>query len=72
MSKDKLPNPDLDYTSPLELDLDEVALASHALREYMNLKGYEVSNNTKQLEEKFQAYINRRLGPSRMTIEIEE
>jgi hypothetical protein len=68
----KLPNPDIDYQGLLELDLEEAGLASHALRFYMNAKGYEVSNNTKQLEDKLQAYINRRLGPSKMTIELEE
>lgn len=68
----KLPNPDIDYQGLLELDLEEAALASHALRFYINAKGYEVSSNTKQLEDKLQAYINRRLGPSKMTIELEE
>jgi hypothetical protein len=38
----------------------------------MNAKGYEVSDNTKQLEDKLQAYINRRLGPSKLVIELEE
>lgn len=72
VTKDKLPNPNIHYMAPLELGLEEAALASHALRFYMNAKGYEVSANTKQLEDKLQAYINRRLGPSRMTIELEE
>ena len=72
MKKDNLPNPDLDYTSPLELSLEEAALASHALRFYMNAKGYEVSRNTQELEAKLQAYINRRLGPSKLVIELEE
>jgi len=68
----KLPNPDLDYTDALELDLEEAALASHALRFYMNAKGFEVSDNTQKLEDKLQAYINRRLGPSKLVIELEE
>lgn len=72
MAKDKLPNPDLSYTSPLELSLEEAGLASHALRFYMNAKGYEVSRNTQELEAKLQAYINRRLGPSKLVIELEE
>jgi hypothetical protein len=67
-----LPNPDLEYQGLLELNLEEAGLASHALRFYMNAKGYEVSSNTKQLEDKLQAYINRRLGYSKMTIELEE
>lgn len=72
MNKDQLPNPNIDYTSHLELDLEEAALASHALRFYMSAKGIEVSENTQKLEDKLQAYINRRLGPAKMTIEVEE
>lgn len=68
----KLPNPDIDYQGLLELDLEEAGLASHALRFYMNAKGYEVSDNTKQLEDKLQAYINRRLGPSKLVVELDE
>jgi hypothetical protein len=68
----KLPNPDIEYQGLLELNLEEAGLASHALRFYMNAKGYEVSDNTKQLEDKLQAYINRRLGPSKLVIELEE
>lgn len=72
MKKDNLPNPNLDYTSPLELSLEEAALASHALRFYMNAKGYEVSRNTQELEAKLQSYIEHRLGPRKMTIELDE
>jgi hypothetical protein len=72
MSKEKLPNPELDYTAPLELSLEEAALASHALRFYMNAKGYEVSRNTPELEAKLQSYIEHRLGPRKMTIELDE
>jgi len=72
VTEDKLPNPNLDYTSALELDLEEATLASHALRFYMNAKGYEVSDNTQKLEDKLQSYINRRLGPSKMTVELDE
>lgn len=68
----KLPNADLEYQGLLELNLEEVGLASHALRFYMNAKGYEVSRNTQELEAKLQAYINRRLGPSKLVIELEE
>ena len=68
----KLPNPDIEYQGLLELNLEEAGLASHALRFYMNAKGYEVSDNTKQLEEKLQAYINRRLGPSKLVVELDE
>ncbi|MBA4026678.1 MAG: hypothetical protein C0473_00400 [Cyanobacteria bacterium DS3.002] len=67
-----LPNPNIEYQELLELNLEEAGLASHALRFYMNAKGYEVSNNTKQLEDKLQAYINRRLGPAKLVIELEE
>lgn len=68
----KLPNPDIEYQGLLELDLEEAGLASHALRFYMNAKGYEVSDNTKHLEDKLQAYINRRLGPSKLIVELDE
>lgn len=67
-----LPNPDLEYQELLELDIEEVGLASHALRFYMNAKGYEVSDNIQKLEDKLQAYINRRLGPSKLVVELEE
>jgi len=68
----KLPNPDIEYQGLLELNLEEAGLASHALRFYMNAKGYEVSDNTKQLENKLQAYINRCLGPSKLVVELDE
>lgn len=67
-----LPNSEIEYKGLIELNLEEAGLASHALRFYMNAKGYEVSNNTKQLEDKLQAYINWRLGPSKLVIELEE
>ena len=38
----------------------------------MNAKGYEVSRNTQELEAKFQSYIEHRLGPRKMTIELDE
>ncbi len=65
-----LPNPDLDYESPLELDLDESTLALHALRAYINTKGHEVSQNTRDLENKLQAYLDRRFGGDKMIVEI--
>jgi len=68
---DKLPNPNLEYDAALELDLDESTLALHALRAYINLKGHEVSQNTKDLENKLQTYIDRRLGGDKMVIEID-
>jgi len=68
----KLPNPDLDYQELLELNLEEAGLASHALRFYMTAKGLEVSDNTQKLEDKLQAYINRRLRPSKLVIELGE
>lgn len=49
MSKDKM---------PLVLDEMEASLALHALRFYMNAKGYEVSNNTKELESKLDNFLN--------------
>jgi len=67
-----LPNSEIEYKGLLELNLEEAGLASHALRFYMNAKGYEVSRNTQELEAKLQAYINRRLGPSKLVIELEE
>jgi hypothetical protein len=66
-----LPNPDLDYEAPLELDLDESSLALHALRAYINMKGNEVSENTCELEQKLQTYIDRRLGGDKMIVEID-
>lgn len=69
--KSQLPNPDLDYDAPLELDLDESSLALHALRAYMNMKGNEVSQNTKDLENKFQVYIDRRLGNDKVTVQLD-
>lgn len=66
-----LPNPELDYDAPLELDLDESSLALHALRAYINMKGNEVSQNTTELENKLQTYIDRRLGGDKMIVEID-
>ena len=43
---------------PLVLDEMEASLVLHALRFYMNAKGYEVSNNTKELESKLDAFLN--------------
>lgn len=68
----KLPNPDLNYEAPLELDLDEASLALHALRAYINMKGNEVSQNTKDLENKLEVYINRRLGNDKMIVSIDK
>jgi hypothetical protein len=67
-----LPRADLEVTEPLGLSHEEAALASHALRFYMNAKGYEVSRNTQELEAKLQSYIEHRLGPRKMTIELDE
>ena len=44
--------------TPLTLDEMEAALALHALRFYMNAKGYEVSQNSKDLEAKLDDYLN--------------
>ncbi|CAN5440171.1 hypothetical protein BH10CYA1_BH10CYA1_62130 [soil metagenome] len=43
---------------PLMLDEMEVSLALHALRFYINAKGAEVSNNTRELEGKFDDFLN--------------
>lgn len=43
---------------PLDLDELETSLALHALRFYMNAKGFEISDNTKRLEAKFDAYLS--------------
>lgn len=43
---------------PLELDEEEAALARHALRFYMNAKGFEVSSNTERLDAKLEKYLN--------------
>ena len=43
---------------PLVLDEMEASLALHALRFYMNAKGCEVSNNTKELESKLDGFLN--------------
>lgn len=43
---------------PLVLDEMEASLALHALRFYMNAKGFEVSNNTKELETKLDGFLN--------------
>lgn len=43
---------------PVVLDEMEASLALHALRFYMNAKGFEVSNNTKELESKLDGYLN--------------
>jgi len=44
--------------TPLQLDEMETSLALHALRFYMNAKGFEISDNTKRLEAKFDAYLS--------------
>lgn len=44
--------------TPLILDEMETSLALHALRFYMNAKGLEISDNTKRLEAKFDAYLS--------------
>ena len=44
--------------SPLILDEMETSLALHALRFYINAKGAEVSNNTRELETKFEDFLN--------------
>ena len=44
--------------TPLKLDEMETSLALHALRFYMNAKGLEISDNTKRLEAKFDAYLS--------------
>jgi len=44
--------------TPLVLDEMEASLALHALRFYMNAKGFEVSNNTKELETKLDGFLN--------------
>ena len=43
---------------PINLDESEASLALHALRFYMNAKGYEVSDNTKRLESKLDDYLS--------------
>jgi hypothetical protein len=53
-----------DEKLPLNLDPFEAALALHALRFYMNAKGYEVSQNTLDLEAKLGAF----LGDERFTV----
>jgi hypothetical protein len=42
----------------LKLDEREASLALHALRFYMNAKGFEISSNTKHLEAKLDKFIN--------------
>lgn len=42
----------------LKLDEREASLALHALRFYMNAKGFEVSSNTERLEAKLEEYLN--------------
>lgn len=42
----------------LNLDGREASLALHALRFYMNAKGFEISQNTKDLEAKLEAYLS--------------
>ena len=49
MSKEKM---------PLVLDEMEASLALHALRFYINAKGFEVSSNTKELESKLDGFLN--------------
>jgi hypothetical protein len=43
---------------PLVLDEMEASLALHALRFYINAKGYEVSHSTTELESKLDAFLN--------------
>lgn len=47
-----------DQKTPLNFDEQEASLALHALRFYINANGYEVSDNTKQLELKLDAYLS--------------
>lgn len=67
-----LPNPDIDYAGALELDLAEAALALHALRSYISLKGAEVSENTRLLESKLESFVDRRLGYDKLVVEVDE
>jgi len=47
----KLPNPNLEYSEALSLDLEEAALALHALRFYISGKRPGgISENTRSLE----------------------
>lgn len=68
----KLPNPNLNFEGPLELDMEDAIVALHALREYISRKGAEVSENTKRLERKLESYVDRRLGNEKLTVELEE
>ena len=65
----KLPDPDLDYTGALELDLTEATLMLHALRSYMSGKGAEISEGTRLLESKLESFIDRRLGYEKLVVE---
>lgn len=47
-----------DDKEPLELDEMEASLALHALRFYMNAKGFEISSNTRRLEAKLDGYLS--------------
>ena len=68
----QLPNPDLDYTGTLELDLTEATLMLHALRSYIGHKGAEISEGTRLLENKLESFIDRRLGYEKLVVEITE
>lgn len=68
----KLPNPDMDYTGALELDLAEAALALHAMRSYISLKGAEVSENTRLLASKLESFVDRHLGYDKLIVEVAE
>lgn len=73
MSKDNLPNPALEYSSALSLDLDEAVLALHALRFFISVKGAgEISEKTTLLENKLDSFLDRRLGYDKLEIEITE
>jgi len=72
-TNNKLPNPNLEYSEALSLDLEEAALALHALRFYISGKGPGgISENTTSLESKLDSFINRRLGYDKMTVEVED
>lgn len=73
MSKNNLPNPALEYSGVLSLDLDEAAFALHALRFYISTKGAgEISENTRLLENKLDSFLDRRLGYDKLEVEVTE
>ncbi len=73
MSRNNLPNPALEYSGALSLDLDEATLALHALRFYISAKGAgEISENTTLLENKLDSFLDRRVGYDKLEIEITE